>query len=264
MSTLVPFAIYMLGGMLLMIVLFYAIRGRIPIAAGRSQLRILRFSTLQRATHWSVATTFILLGLTGVLLLLGRTLFIPLMGAEAFSYVAVTAKRIHDFVGPVFGVALIVQFFLFLRGNFFSPKEDTMWLLKGGGLLGSHASSHRYNFGEKTWFWLAMLGGFVAIATGLILDFPIFGQDRTIMSLSHIIHSLAALVIFTASLGHIYVGTIGMEGALEGMTTGYSDANWAREHHDLWYADHVESAEPYPAGNGGDTPAEANKAVPDA
>lgn len=249
MTQLVPMAGYLLGGVLLAIALFRLIRGKIRLKSGRSTHRIKRFSTLQRTVHWTVAITFVTLGLTGVVLLFGRTALIPLVGNEAFSYLAIASKRIHDFIGPVFGVALVIQFFLFIRGNMPRPKEDIMWVLKGGGLLGGHASSRRYNAGEKAWFWLAMLGGAVVVATGLVLDFPIFGQDRATMSLAHVVHSGAAVLILAASFGHIYMGTIAMEGAFEVMKTGYADANWAKEHHDLWYEEVAGTAEPYPEGD---------------
>lgn len=250
-TRLVPIAGYLLLGVLVAIALFRLLRGKIRISAGRSHLRIKRFSVFQRVVHWTVAITFVTLGLTGCVLLFGRFTLIPLVGSEAFSYLAIASKRIHDFVGPVFGIALVIQFFLFVRGNGPRLKEDLLWILKGGGLLGTHASSHRYNAGEKSWFWLAMLGGAVVVASGLVLDFPQFGQDRADMTLAHMVHSVGAVLILAASFGHIYMGTIAMEGAFEVMATGYCDANWAREHHDLWYEDVADSAEPKPdAGPG--------------
>lgn len=246
MTQLVPIAGYLLAGMLGVIALFRIVRGRIRITAGRSRYRIPRFTLNQRTAHWSVAITFVILGLTGLVLMFGRFVLLPVIGGDAFGAVAIAAKRIHDFVGPVFGVALLAQFFLFVRGNMPRLKEDLMWILKGGGLLGPHASSHRYNAGEKTWFWLAMLGGLLVVVSGLVLDFPIFGQDRSMMSLAHVVHSSAAVLILAASFGHIYMGTIAMEGAFEVMATGYCDANWAKEHHDLWYEEVAHKAEPYP------------------
>lgn len=246
MNQLVPVAGYVLGGMLIIIALFRIIRGKIRIKAGRSEKRVKRFSLYQRTTHWTVAITFITLGLTGCILIFGRSVLLPLLGGDVFGNLAFAAKRIHDFVGPVFGIALVVQFILFIKGNMLKPKEDLMWILKGGGMFGSHASSHRYNAGEKTWFWLAMLGGLIVVASGLVLDFPLFGQDRADMSLAHIVHSSGAILILAASFGHIYMGTIAMEGAFEVMATGYCDANWAKEHHDLWYEDVADRVEPYP------------------
>ena len=104
-----------------------------------------------------------------------------------------------------------------------------------GGLLGKHASSGRYNAGEKGWFWIASLVGLVLIISGLVLDFPIFGQNRETMEFYLVVHGIAAIIMIVASFGHIYMGTAAMEGTFEVMQTGYCDANWAKEHHDLWY-----------------------------
>jgi formate dehydrogenase subunit gamma len=235
MQTLVPYAGYLLVGVLIIIVLFYVVRGRIVIEGGRSGIKILRFSLSQRTVHWTVASTFVLLAVTGIILLFGRFALKPLLGGELFSSVAIVTKTIHDYVGPVFGVALVMQFFLFVRGNLPSFKVDLVWILKGGGMFGGHASSHCYNAGEKMWFWLAMLGGLLVVASGLVLDFPIFGQDRGVMGFAHVVHTMSAIVILAVALGHIFMGTIAVEGALDGMTTGYCDSNWAKEHHDLWY-----------------------------
>ena len=236
MNQLVPFGGWILSIALIGMALFFAIRGPIKISDGRSGLKIMRFTLTQRTVHWTVAITFVILGLTGVILLFGRMALIPIIGAKAFSVIAFAAKRLHDFIGPVFGIALILQFFLFIRGNL-PHLRDLNWIAKGGGLFGGHASSHRYNAGEKGWFWIAMLGGSVVVVTGLILDFPIFGQNRETMGLTHVLHSMSALVILAASFGHIYMGTIGTQGTFEIMKTGYCDANWAKEHHDLWYED---------------------------
>jgi formate dehydrogenase subunit gamma len=157
------------------------------------------------------------------------------MGADSFSYIAVTAKALHDYLGPAFAVSLIFLFVLFVRDNLIAPKLDIQWIMKGGGLFGGHASADRFNAGEKGWFWIAVLVGSAIIVSGLVLDFPIFGQTRETMEFYHFIHTLAATIMIIASFGHIYLGTIGTEASFEVMRTGYCDSNWAREHHDIWY-----------------------------
>ena len=122
----------------------------------------------------------------------------------------------------------------FARRNIYE-KGDMTWLLKGGGLIGEgHASGGFFNMGEKTWYWMVILVGLVIAVSGLILVSPTFGQGRVIMELSHIVHTIGALVLMTVSVGHMYLGSIGSEGALEGMKTGYVDINWADAHHDRW------------------------------
>ena len=233
MNKLIPISMILIGGVLVLLLIFRLLTGGMKLKNGRSGIKVPRFSPFQRMVHWSVAILFVLLGVTGIILTFGRSGLIPIIGNEAFSYIAIIAKRIHDFAGPVFAIALILMLFTFMKGNF--PKLlDIKWILKLGGIFGAHVSAGRYNAGEKIWYWLAMIVGVIVIASGLVLDFPIFGQDRAMMELSHVVHAIAAIGIFAVSFGHIYMGTIGVEGAYEAMKTGYCDRNWAAEHHDLW------------------------------
>ena len=237
-SKLIPFSMYAIGGVLLVIALFRLIRGKIKIKAGRSGKKIKRFSGFQRFVHWSVAILFVILGLTGVILTLGRYGLLPIIGKEAFGFVAYYGKLLHNYLGPVFSVMLVVMFFTFIKGNFFN-WTDIKWFLKGGGLLGGHASAGRYNGGEKAWYWLAIIAGAVVVISGLILNFPVLNAtlnlSRESFELAQLVHAVGSIGLFVASFGHIYMGTIAMEGAFEAMQTGECDSNWAKEHHDLWY-----------------------------
>jgi formate dehydrogenase subunit gamma len=240
-NKIIPYSGYLLGFTLLALIAFRLIRGNIKIDSGRSDKKLLRFTLNQRTIHWIVASLFIILGITGVIVLLGRTLLLPVIGSSGFAAIASASKLIHDYCGPVFSIFLFVMFVSFVKGNFYKLK-DINWFLKGGGMLGKHASAGRYNAGEKSWFWLAMLGGIVVVVSGLILDFPIFGQTRELLEDAQTFHVISSIVILAASFGHIYMGTVAMEGALETMTTGYCDANWAKEHHDEWYEEVKETA----------------------
>jgi len=246
MEELIPKASSAIVGVLLVIVVFRILRGRIRLENGRSGFRILRFTTNQRIAHWSTAILFVVLGLTGLTLLLGRTFLIPVFGAQGFGTLASGAKFLHDYLGPVFMFSLTWLFILFVRDNIPTPKLDLQWLLKGGGLFGKHAHAARYNAGEKLWFWLASIVGLAVIISGLVLDFPIFGQTRETMEFYHWVHSIAAVVLIVVSFGHIYMGTAALEATFEVMQTGYCDSNWAKEHHDLWYEEVKGSAEPVP------------------
>ncbi len=217
------------------VILFYLLRGKVKLKAGRSGIRIKRFSLNQRVAHWCTAILFVILALTGMILMFGRQLIIPIMGNEAFGFIAIVAKTLHDYLGPAFGVTLIFLIILFVRDNLPSLQKDLNWLMKGGGLFGSHASSDRYNAGEKGWFWIATLVGGAIVVSGVVLDFPVFGQTRETMEYYHVIHSIAAVIMIVASFGHIFMGTTAVEATFEIMQTGYCDENWAKEHHDLWY-----------------------------
>ncbi len=234
---LVPIGAWMLLGTLGLIGAFFLLRGRIRIDGGRSGKLVPRFSVNQRVVHWFAAIQFIVLGITGLVLLYGRYVLIPLLGPEGFSPTAAACKEVHNLFGPVFPFAIVALILLFGRGNGFRWL-DVRWFLKAGGLFGhSMADSGYYNGGQKTWFWMTVLFGLVISVSGLILDFPVFGQGRDLMALAHVSHTVIAVVFIAAAFGHIYIGTLGMEGAAESMTKGYVDANWAKEHHNLWYAE---------------------------
>jgi len=239
---------------LALIVLFYLVRGPLRMQDGPSGKKIQRFTVFERTTHWFTVSVFWLLALTGLVLLYGRFVLIPLLGAEGFGMTASACKEAHNLFGPMFLVAILMLFVTFVKDNFYA-RGDITWLLKGGGLLGGgHVSAGRFNAGEKIWFWIAVLGGIVLCVSGLILDFAVFGQGREVMELSHVMHGIVALIVITVSFGHIYLGTAGVEGTIDSMTSGYVDEAWAKSHHDRWYAEvkaaAVEDSETEPAGGG--------------
>jgi formate dehydrogenase subunit gamma len=233
---LVPYSAVILGGMLGIFVLYYLIRGKIRIEDGRSGQQLRRYTTPEMVVHWLLAISFVLLALSGLILLYGRWALIPLLGAEGFSVTALVCKNIHNYVGLFFTVMVPIAFFLYLRDSLFNLKVDLKWFMRAGGYLGGEEpSAEKVNAGQKAWYWVAMLGGFVLIASGLVLDFPNFQQGRDWLQLAHVIHSIASVGVMAFFIVHLYLATIGVEGALESMTTGHVDANWARQHHDLWY-----------------------------
>jgi formate dehydrogenase subunit gamma len=198
-----------------------------------------RFSHWERIIHWTTATTFVILALTGILMLFGRHFLLPLIGHSGFSWFAVISKNAHNLVGPLFIFSVACMFVTFVRDNIWH-SIDWQWLKKAPQVLSgtAHVPSGRFNAAEKGWFWggVALLGLVVGIS-GLVLDFPNFGQPRLAMQIANITHGVGALLFIAASLGHIYMGTIGTEGAYKAMRTGYVDETWAKEHHELWFND---------------------------
>lgn len=234
MTLLVPYGAVVMAIMLAAILLFHFIRGRVRIDGGFSGKTILRFTLSERMVHWFTAFLFVFLAITGLVLLYGRFVLIPLLGPAGFSVTASACKEAHNLFGPLFLFAMLALLVIFVKDNFF-VRGDGHWFAKGGGLFGGHVSAGRFNAGEKIWFWLAILLGFALCITGLVLDFAVAGQGRQIMALSHVIHSVSAVVMIAVSFGHIYIGTAGTEGSFTSMANGYVDENWARTHHDLWY-----------------------------
>ena len=239
-----PLTLY--GGWLIIVVFvgiaaFYFSFGSIKLKEARTGRVIERFTSVERMTHWTVAISFVTLALTGLLMLFGKHVVLPIFGHTLFGWIAYACKNVHNFIGPVFTVGLIVMFAIFVRDNF-PGKGDIDWVKKLGGARG-HASAGRFNAGEKLWFWGGVVFlGLIVSASGFVLDMLVPGilYTRGNMQIANVIHLVAAVLIFSASLGHIYMGTLGMEGAYDAMRTGYVDDAWAKEHHDIWY-DEVQS-----------------------
>ncbi|MES9944443.1 MAG: formate dehydrogenase subunit gamma [Candidatus Thiodiazotropha sp.] len=234
MQQLIPIGGYLLLGIGIGLILFYLIRGKVKIVGGESDRKLPRYTSYERLIHWFMASIFLFLAITGLIILFGRPVLIPLFGKEIFSVIASASKEGHNLMGPLFMIALILVFIKFVRRNIYQ-KGDMSWLLRGGGIIGKkHVPSNFFNMGEKSMFWMLIIVGSVIVVSGLVLVFPIFGQSREWMELAHVGHAIGAILMIGVILGHIYIGSIGMQGAIEGMKSGYCDLNWAKEHHDLW------------------------------
>ncbi|WP_075222931.1 formate dehydrogenase subunit gamma [Acuticoccus yangtzensis] len=269
---------YFLLGVIALLAVFFLIRGRIRIAAGKSGRTILRFTFIERFAHWLLAGSFVLLALTGLFLLFGRNYLIDVMGHDAYSAGAVATKWVHDNVSWAFMVALVLVFFFWVWHNIPSPR-DWQWFKMGGGIVGKgHPHSEKFNAGQKVIFWGTILLGFSVSLSGLSLLFPfelplfaktfsiiestglpgLFGFSLPVelapqeeMQFAQIWHLIVAFLMMAMILAHIYIGSIGMEGAFDAMGDGKVDYNWAKEHHDLWVARREKKAAAKAAKRGG-------------
>ncbi|MGF1694212.1 formate dehydrogenase subunit gamma [Vibrio lamellibrachiae] len=225
-------------GSISVVILAYLVVGPVMLSKPRTGRKIKRWSRLDRALHWSMAFTFLTLAFSGLMLVYGKHFLKPYVPTELWGFVIMLAKQYHNYLGPLFGVLLILILFKWWRKSIFS-RVDITWFMKLGGMVGKHKGSHPSaefsNAGEKALFWLLIVAGSIAAFSGLVLDFPIFGQTRRDMELSNLVHMLSALILICGFVFHIYIGLFGMEGALEAMVTGEVDETWAKEHHDIWY-----------------------------
>ena len=257
-----PLSVWGGWGMLAIIVLaalFFLIRGRIMIEAGLSGRTIERFNALDRIAHWLTATSFIVLALTGLNVLYGKYVLMPIIGQGAFAEMTYWGKVTHNYIAFAFIVGLILIFVLWLRHNL-PTMADLKWLAMGGGMFtkGAHPPAYKFNAGQKIVFWATIIGGGLLAFSGICLLFPFefhpwaptfkflnlfgFSLPTQLSSLQEtqlalLGHGIVALFMIALILGHIYLGTVGMEGALDAVTTGHVDENWARAHHPLWVAE---------------------------
>jgi formate dehydrogenase subunit gamma len=262
-----------LGGILVLLAAFFVLRGRIRIEHGWAGRTITRFTDVERFGHWLLATSFIILALTGLNVLYGRYFLLPVIGADAFAALSQAAKWLHNYVAFAFMAGLALTFLVWLRHNFPSWR-DVVWLLKGGGLLvkGVHPPSWKFNAGQKILFWLVMLGGLSLSLSGIALLFPfqtaLFAKTFAALNMvgfdlptsltpvqemqyATSWHGIIALALTVVIVAHIYIGTLGMEGAFSAMGSGEVDVNWAKEHHSLWAEREIEHMQEAAAGETG-------------
>ncbi|SFQ35868.1 formate dehydrogenase subunit gamma [Roseivivax halotolerans] len=253
---------YLLLGTLALLALFYFVKGRIEIDGQKTGRRIERFTGIERFGHWLIAGSFIILGITGLITLMGREFLIPILGLNLFSDIAIASKWLHNNVAWAFMLGLVMVFVMWVAHNI-PDKTDIKWIAKGGGLLiKGHPPAKKFNAGQKMIFWVVVLFGASVSASGLALLFPfqitlfeptfehlnswgvpsLFGMEafptdlepQEEMQFAQLWHAIVAFVMMAVILAHIYIGSIGMEGAFDAMGSGQVEEQWAREHHSIW------------------------------
>jgi formate dehydrogenase subunit gamma len=236
-------------GMLAVLVIFYLTRGMVRLEGGRSGRSIVRFTSFERFVHWMTATCFIVLAISGLNITFGRSLLLPLIGHAAFSEWSQWAKYAHNYLSFPFTIGVVLIFLMWVAGNI-PNKVDIDWLKRGGGIVGhDHPPAYRFNAGQKAIYWIVVIGGGLVAVTGYALMFPFYLSGIEGMQLAQVVHSVVAVLFIAVMLAHIYIGTIGMEGAFEAMGSGTVDVNWAEEHHKLWLEEQSArtGAPPHPA-----------------
>lgn len=230
-----------ISGTLLVLVLlaifaFYRLVGPARVDAPESGRRLQRFTDWERLVHWATAISFVVLAVTGLIIMFGKVLLLPWMGNNVFSAVAWVSKYLHNFIGPLFILCSVLMFVTFFRRNIFR-REDWQWIKQGGGMVShKHVRAGFFNAGEKIWFWFGVtLLGLLMSVTGLVLDFVNFNQSRYILQVANVLHIAGATLYIIAAMGHIYIGTLGTPGAYHAMRYGTVDEEWARAHHEAWY-----------------------------
>jgi formate dehydrogenase subunit gamma len=245
-------------GMLALLVVFYLMRGMVKIEHGRSGRTVVRFNGFERFVHWMTATCFIVLAISGLNITFGKSLLLPLLGPDAFTGFSQWGKYAHNYLSFPFTIGVALIMLMWLAGNI-PNRNDVEWIKRGGGIVGDdHPPAYRFNAGQKMIYWIVVIGGGAVAISGYILMFPFYGTGVGGMQLAQMVHGIVAVLFVAAMLGHIYIGTVGMEGAFEAMGSGKVDVNWAREHHSLWLQQEMArtGAADEPPGRPHATPAE--------
>ncbi|MBV2359427.1 formate dehydrogenase subunit gamma [Thalassococcus sp. CAU 1522] len=260
-----PLATY--GGGLLIVtivglLLFYLLRGKITLDEDMTGRTVTRFKSVERFAHWLLAGSFILLGLTGLFVKYGRDYIAPYLGKDVNAQLLTWSKLVHNNIAWAFIVALVMIFVMWVWHNI-PDRTDLRWFAQAGGIIGhAHPPAKKFNGGQKIIFWsVILLGGSISVS-GLSLLFPfelpLFAKTFTVlndlgipgligiaplptelapqeeMQLAQAWHAIVSFVLMAIILAHIYIGSIGMEGAFAAMGSGEVDEAWAHQHHSLW------------------------------
>ena len=272
------YSVYALLAILFLLALYFLLRGRIKIDHGRSGITMERFNGLERFAHWLMAGSFVILGLSGLNMLFGRYALMPVIGKEAFAFITLWGKYLHNYLSFAFMLGVALAFVLWVVHNF-PNRHDLVWLLKGGGLFtkGVHPPAKKFNAGQKILFWSVVVLTVSVSLSGIALMFPFetvfmaktfaalnaigFDLPTSVTAiqeqqLNQIWHAIVGVAFIVIILGHIYIGSVGMEGAFDAMGSGEVDTNWAREHHSLWVEEVEQKARSAPAAGSASQPAE--------
>jgi formate dehydrogenase subunit gamma len=219
-----PYDLWAIGGTIALLAVFFLLRGRIRIEKGWGGFTIPRFSRIERFAHWLLAVSLLVLALSDLTLQHGVDLLGRPLGDQGLREALRTRQYLQSVVGFVFLASLLLAFALWVRHSL-PHWRDAVWLAKGGGMVvrGVHPPARKFNAGQKLLFWIVILCG--AWVSGLIPRDQGCGDEW---------HGVPALVLICAVIVHIYLRTVGIQGAVSAMTSGQVDANWARQHHSLW------------------------------
>ena len=244
-------------GMFALLAVFLLVRGRIRLEHGFSGTKILRFASFERFTHWLTASCFVVLALSGLNISFGRSLILPLFGADSFATMSAYAKIAHNYLAFPFMLGLVIMFLIWIKDNI-PNRIDLEWLKQGGGFFskGRHVTAERFNAGQKGIFWIVIVGGALMSLSGWFMLFPYIPASVTALQFWTVIHAVVAMLFIAAMLAHVYIGSVGMEGAFEAMGTGEVDLNLAKEHHSLWVQEELTKGHVPSAGTARQVPAE--------
>jgi len=209
-----------------------------PMIFSHDRKKIYVFTVFNRIVHTIAAIAFILIIPTGVVMMFGS-----FFGGGEFVRIN---KEIHAISTVLFIVSIVPMFLMWLRWMIPS-SDDIKWMMILGGYLNKRKDpvpAGRFNAGQKMWFWLATLGGFVMIATGAVMYFQDFKLDIvTSLGLSQIdllrgsaiLHNVLGVGVLALFLTHIYMSVFAIKGAIHSIITGYKEEEEVEVLHSSFY-----------------------------
>lgn len=171
------------------------------------------FSNYNILVHWCAAVPFVIICITGLMMVFGSYLGggMPIR----------LAKELHFLATWVFLVFGILMFLMWVKPALFK-LYDIEWMKIMGGYLSQEKReipAGKFNAGQKMWFWLATLGGFVMIGSGIVMHF--MAGDINLLRLLAILHNILGFGVIAMLITHIYMAVFAIEGAIESILNGH-------------------------------------------
>ncbi len=209
-----------------------------PMVFSHDRKKIYVFNLFHRIVHWWAGVSFVILVPTGLIMVFAASL-----GGGEFVRIC---KELHFAATFVFAIAVLPMFFMWVK-DMFIALADIKWLLIFGGYLNKDKKpvpAHKFNAGQKTWFWAATLGGIFMIITGLSMSFQDFHikflQDLGVSQIDYlracaILHNVLGLYIVALFFVHLYMSMFAIKGAVRSMISGYKEEEEVEILHSLFY-----------------------------
>jgi formate dehydrogenase subunit gamma len=197
---------------------------------------LVRYPLYTRFLHWAVAISFILALFTGFAIYSPRLFYFlaPLFGGGPMT----------RFLHPWFSLAFVFFFFF----QFLNWVRQMTWTATDSRFMRrikayttnqeevQPADTGFFNGGQKAYFWAIVVSALLFLLTGLLMWFDDV-VPRLAVSISYVIHDIAALVMLAGFIIHIYQGTVSEPGTFRSMISGTVTRAWAWTHHPAWYSE---------------------------
>ncbi|MGX2981576.1 formate dehydrogenase subunit gamma [Helicobacter sp. 23-1045] len=185
------------------------------------------FSKYNILVHWFAAVPCMIICVTGLMMVFGAYL-----GGGALVRFA---RDLHGLCTPIFAVFGTLMFLMWIKDCL--PKwHDAKWAMIMGGYWDKTdrlIPAHKFNAGQKVWFWVASFGGIVMVATGALMFFqPV---DINTLRLTAMIHNVVGMAFWGMLITHIYMAVFAIEGALEAMISGNMSEEELSMLHSIYY-----------------------------
>ncbi len=191
-----------------------------------------RYEPKERANHWVVGISFILLTLSGLAFF--HPAFFPLtqlFGGPTW------ARIIHPYLGVLMALSFLGLYIRFKHLNKMTPA-DKEWLAKAKNMVDGNdhdmPEQGKYNGGQKVMFWALAVCMLLMTLSGLAIWRAWFGFDITLVRLGAVVHAAAGAVMIALIMVHVYAA-IWVKGTIRAMWYGTVTRGWAKQHHRGWY-----------------------------